>query len=343
MPPFPDYPIPADEEQRLRDLQRHGVLDSPDDPHLDRIVDLAAAVLAMPIALVSLVDRDRQWFPARHGLETRQTPRTMAFCAHTIAADDVLVVPDALLDERFANNPLVQGEPGVRFYAGAPLQSAEGHNLGTLCVIDRRPRQLDPPQVAQLRQLAELVMRELELRRHSSLCPVTGLVNRGSFFCLGEQELQQARRDGRPLSLFNFDIDDFRQINNRWGHQAGDQVLLDVCHLAARRLRPQDLFGRIGDEEFAVLMPDCTEQAALVIAEAIRADVAAMTGVFSQSDYHLHISGGVTGLVAADHGFADLFYRADQALYLAKGNGRDQIARVLGEAGHAASGTGPIR
>jgi len=186
-------------------------------------------------------------------------------------------------------------------------------------------------------------MRELELRRHSSLCPVTGLVNRGSFFCLGEQELQQARRDGRPLSLFNFDIDDFRQINNRWGHQAGDQVLLDVCHLAARRLRPQDLFGRIGDEEFAVLMPDCTEQAALVIAEAIRADVAAMTGVFSQSDYHLHISGGVTGLVAADHGFADLFYRADQALYLAKGNGRDQIARVLGGAGHAASGTGPIR
>jgi len=154
VPPFPDYPIPADEEQRLRDLQRHGVLDSPDDPHLDRIVDLAAAVLAMPIALVSLVDRDRQWFPARHGLETRQTPRTMAFCAHTIAADDVLVVPDALLDERFANNPLVQGEPGVRFYAGAPLQSAEGHNLGTLCVIDRRPRQLDPPQVAQLRQLA---------------------------------------------------------------------------------------------------------------------------------------------------------------------------------------------
>jgi len=330
--PFPDYPIPADEEQRLRDLRRHVVPDSPDDPHLDRIVQLAADVLAMPIALVSLVDRDRQWFPARHGLETRQTPRAMAFCAHAIAADDVLVVPDALQDERFANNPLVLGEPGLRFYAGAPLHSPEGHNLGTLCVLDRRPRRLELAQIAQLRQMADLVMRELELRRHSSLCPVTGLDNRGSFFRLGQQELQQAREDGRPLSLFNFDIDDFRQINNRWGHQAGDQVLVDVCRLARRHLRPDDLFGRIGDEEFAVLMPDCDEQRAVVAAEAIRADVAAMTGVFSQSDYHPRISGGVTGLAAADRCFADLFYRADQALYLAKGNGRNQIARVQGSA-----------
>ncbi|MEN9540775.1 MAG: hypothetical protein RLZZ459_866 [Cyanobacteriota bacterium] len=332
MSPFPDYPVPADEEQRLRDLRRHAVPDSPDDPHLDRIVQLAADVLAMPIALVSLVDRDRQWFPARHGLETRQTPRAMAFCAHAIAADDVLVVPDALQDERFANNPLVLGEPGLRFYAGAPLHSPEGHNLGTLCVLDRRPRRLELAQIAQLRQMADLVMRELEVRRHSSLCPVTGLENRGSFFRLGQQELQQAREDGRPLSLFNFDIDDFRQINNRWGHQAGDQVLVDVCQLARRHLRPEDLFGRIGDEEFAVLMPDCDEQRAVVTAEAIRADVAAMSGVFSQSDYHPRISGGVTGLAATDRCFADLFYRADQALYLAKGNGRDQIARVQGTA-----------
>jgi diguanylate cyclase (GGDEF)-like protein len=226
---------------------------------------------------------------------------------------------------------LVLGEPGVRFYAGAPLRSAEGHNLGTLCVIDRQPRQLDAARIEQLQRMADLVMRELELRRLSSLCSVTGLVNRASFFRLGEEEVRQARRDGRPLALLNLDIDDFRQVNNRWGHQAGDQVLCDLCHLARQRLRPQDLFGRIGDEEFAVLLPDCDAAEAMAIAEGIRQDVAAMQGVFSGSDYRPRLSGGVTSLVPADTGFADLFYRADQALYLAKGNGRDQIARLLAD------------
>ena len=341
MAPFPDFPIPADEQQRLRDLQRHGILDRPDDPHLDRIVQLAGVVQDMPVALVSLVDRDRQWFPARRGLDAHETPREMAFCAHAIAGDQVLVVPDALQDERFANNPLVLGEPGVRFYAGAPLRSAQGHNLGTLCVIDRQPRQLDAPQIGQLQRMADLVMRELELRRQSSLCSVTGLVNRASFFRLGEEEVAQARRDGRPLALLNLDIDDFRQINNRWGHLAGDQVLCDLCQLARQRLRPQDLFGRIGDEEFAVLLPDCDAAEAMAIAEGIRQDVGAMQGVFSGSDYRPRLSGGVTSLVPADEGFADLFYRADQALYLAKGNGRDQIALLLadmGDPGHPPRG-----
>ncbi len=338
MTPFPDYPIPADEEQRLRDLQRHGVLDTPADPHLDRIVELAGTVLGMPIALVSLVDRDRQWFLARRGLEARQTPREMAFCAHAIAGDDVLMVPDAREDERFATNPLVLEGPQIRFYAGAPLRSPEGHNLGTLCVIDQQPRHLDAAQLAQLQVMAELVTRELELRRLGSLCPVTGLANRSSFFRLGDQELQQARRDGQPLALLNFDIDDFRQINNRWGHEAGDQVLLDICRLAQQRLRPQDLFGRIGDEEFAVLLPGCDEGQAMAIAEAIREDVGSMSGVFSHSDYRPHISGGITSLAAADRSFADLFYRADQALYLAKGNGRDQIARLLGDGSRVATG-----
>ncbi|NDG75621.1 MAG: sensor domain-containing diguanylate cyclase [Synechococcaceae bacterium WB8_1B_136] len=331
MPPFPDYPIPPDEEQRLRDLQRHGVLDTAPDPHFDRIVQLASEVLGMPVALVSLVDRDRQWFLARHGLEAQETPRQMAFCAHAIAGDRVLVVPDALADERFNTNPLVLGDPHIRFYAGAPLRSPEGHNLGTLCVVDQKPRQLGAEQLEMLELMADLVMRELELRRLTSLCPVTGLYNRSSFFRLGEQELQQARRDGVPLALLNFDIDDFRQINNRWGHQAGDRVLQDVCRLAQGRLRPQDLFGRIGDEEFAVLLVGLENGAALALAETIRGDVEAMAGVFSRSDYHPQISGGLTTLAAGDRSFADVFYRADQALYLAKGNGRNQIAKLLAE------------
>lgn len=331
MAPFPDYPVPRDEEQRLRDLNRHGVLDTPGDPHFDRIVQLASEVLAVPIALVTLVDRDRQWFLARHGLQRSETPRDMAFCAHTIANDAVLLVPDALADPRFNTNPLVLQAPHIRFYAGAPLRSAEGHNLGALCVIDHQPRQLNADQLEMLQLMADLVMRELDLRRQSRLCPVTGLYTRTSFFELGEQEFHQARRSGAPLALFNFDIDDFRQINNRWGHQSGDAVLLDVCHLTQAHLRPQDLFGRIGDEEFAVALVHCSDSEAMVIAEAIRQAVAEMQGVFNHSDYHPQISGGLTSLASGDRCFADLFYRADQALYLAKGNGRNQIARLLGE------------
>jgi GAF domain-containing protein len=155
MTPYPDYPIPADEEQRLRALRRFAVLDSPADPHFDRIVELASEVLGVPIALVSLVDRNRQWFLARHGLAVQETPRTMAFCAHAIAAEQLLEVPDALEDERFNTNPLVLDQPKVRFYAGAPLRSSEGHHLGTLCVIDRKPRQLNPHQRVMLQLMAD--------------------------------------------------------------------------------------------------------------------------------------------------------------------------------------------
>ncbi|MFZ9317612.1 MAG: GGDEF domain-containing protein [Vulcanococcus sp.] len=325
----PDYPVPLDEEQRLRDLQRHAVLDTPSDPHFERIVSLAAEVLDMPIAVVSLVDQNRQWFLARHGLDAEETPRRVAFCAHTISQDSVLVVPDALKDERFSNNPLVLSEPHIRFYAGAPLHSPEGHNLGTLCVIDQKPRQLAPQQQQLLQMMADLVMRELDLRQQSLRCPVTGLFNRSSFFRFAEIELQHARRSGTPLCLLNVDIDDFRQINNRWGHQAGDRVLLDVCQTIQQRLKPEDLFGRIGDEEFAILFVNCNVADAMHLAEEIRLDIAGMPGVFHHSDYHPYISGGLTSLSPADQAFSDLFYRADQALYLAKGNGRNQIARVI--------------
>ncbi len=328
MTPYPDYPIPADEEQRLRALRRFAVLDTPADPHFDRIVALASEVLGVPIALVSLVDQERQWFLARYGLEAQETPRAMAFCAHAIAQHDLFEVPDALDDERFNTNPLVLYPPKVRFYAGVPLQSDQGYNLGTLCVIDQKPRVLDPHQRVILQLIADLVMRELELRQRSMQCPVTGLYNRSVFFRFGEQEFEHARDESLPLALFNFDIDDFRQINIRWGHQAGDQVLLELCALAKQQLSEDDLFGRIGDEEFSILLINASIARVNQVAEKVRLAIASMRGVFDHSDYHPNISGGITALADSDQSFADLFYRADQALYLAKGNGRNQIASL---------------
>lgn len=155
------------EAARLEALQRYGVLDTLPEQALDDLTVLAAYICEVPISLVSLVDEHRQWFKARLGLETPETPREFSFCTHALRQTDLLIVPDATRDARFATNPLVTGEPGIRFYAGAPLVTPGGAVLGTLCVIDRVPRTLAPKQQELLEILARQVMAQLELRRQT--------------------------------------------------------------------------------------------------------------------------------------------------------------------------------
>src|SRR6185503_1664839 len=149
-------PLPPDEEQRLATLHSLRILDTPEEQRFDRLTRLAAGILRVPVALVSLVDRERQWFKSAHGVEVRQTPRESSFCAHAVAARELLVVPDALTDNRFADNPQVSGGTRVRFYAGWPLFVGLSC-VGTLCVLDVRPRQLSLEQVGLLRDVAVLV------------------------------------------------------------------------------------------------------------------------------------------------------------------------------------------
>jgi DNA-binding response OmpR family regulator len=154
-------PLPPDEEQRLATLHRLGILDTPQEQRFDRLTRLAASLLRVPVALVSLVDRERQWFKSAHGVETRETPRETSFCAHAVAARELLVVADALTDHRFADNPEVSGSMRIRFYAGCPL-FVDHSCVGTLCVLDVRPRHLSVEQVDLLKDVAALVERELQ-------------------------------------------------------------------------------------------------------------------------------------------------------------------------------------
>ncbi len=154
-------PIPEDDHQRLQALRELLILDTPPEERFDRIVAFAATEFDVPMALVSLIDRNRQWFKARIGLPVCETGRDISFCGHAILEHETLLIPDALADPRFADNPLVLGDPFIRFYAGAPLVLPSGAVVGTLCLIDRRPRALDSTDLAILGALRDLVVQEL--------------------------------------------------------------------------------------------------------------------------------------------------------------------------------------
>jgi GAF domain-containing protein len=160
------YPIPENEAERLNTLRGYAILDTHPEDRFDDLTRLAASICGTPISLISLVDEDRQWFKSKIGMEVCQTPREDAFCAHAITSPELFVVPDASHDPRFATNPLVLGEPHIRFYAGAPLAAPNGHNLGALCVIDRVPRQLNCEQLESLRILSRQVMAQVILGKN---------------------------------------------------------------------------------------------------------------------------------------------------------------------------------
>jgi hypothetical protein len=160
-------PIPQNESKRLKVLWQYEVLDTVPEEVFDDLTELAARICEAPIALISLVDEKRQWFKSKVGVTVSETSRDLSFCAYAIGQSDLFIVPDATQDQRFANNPLVISDPKIRFYAGAPLITPDGHALGTLCVIDKVPRELRPEQKQALRILARHVVSQLELRRRS--------------------------------------------------------------------------------------------------------------------------------------------------------------------------------
>lgn len=260
-------PIPANEPLRLATLKSLEILDTAPEERFDRLTRLARRLFGVPIAVVSLVDANRQWFKSCDGLPDREAPRSTSFCGHAIVSDDILLVPDARLDGRFHDNPLVTGEPMIRFYAGRPLAAGNGARLGTLCLIDTRPREFGTEDCALLHDLAQMAEQELAAVQLAGMDDLTGLSNRRGFSSMGQHALATCTRLDRPVTLLYFDMDGFKPVNDRFGHAEGDRALTAFGGQLRDAFRQCGVAARIGGDEFAVLVSGsgpADEDAALV-------------------------------------------------------------------------------
>jgi diguanylate cyclase (GGDEF)-like protein len=261
----PDFP--SNEASRLETLHALNILDTPPEERFDRLTRLARRMFHVPIALVTLVDANRQWFKSCVGLDVRETPREVSFCGHAILDDTIMMVPNALADARFADNPSVTGEPHVRFYAGCPLKAPNGARLGTLCIVDRKSRVLDAEDLTALRDLAAIVEDELAALHIAMQDELTKIANRRGFLLTAQQSLALCVRHGLPASLVFLDLDGFKAINDTWGHAEGDLALLTFADQLQKSFRESDIFARLGGDEFAVFLANVTSaQAELIFA-----------------------------------------------------------------------------
>jgi diguanylate cyclase (GGDEF)-like protein len=355
-PPPKPVDVPALERRRQEALASLSIVDTQAEIAYDDIARLAQSLCETPIAMVSLVDHDRQWFKARVGTELTSIPRKISFCDHAIRDPSrVLQVSDASADTRFRDNPLVTGDPHLRFYAGAPIVTRDGDAVGAVCVVDHVARQLSERQLQGLQALSRQVTLLLELRtylnrqaaeraerehdvrrliddrddlqrRNADLAHValhdelTGLLNRAGLNRLRHKNAAMSKLDGGNYAIAVLDLDLFKRINDRNGHLAGDRALQAVARVIGNSIRTTDVAGRYGGEEFIIVFPHTQLGGAFEVAERIRASVAACELPFA-----ITVS---VGLAAGDPQRdtpEEVFERADQALYRAKAGGRNRV------------------
>lgn len=244
---------PLNETQRLRSLNALRILDTQPEERYDRITRLARRFFGVDIALLSLVDADRQWFKSRQGLDATETSREISFCGHAIHDDNVMVVPDARKDQRFHDNPLVTGAPEISFYAGCPVHGPGGHKLGTLCLIDKDPRDLSQDDTEALVEFGRMIEDEFALVSVATTDELTGLANRRGFERIAGHLLPLARRLDVPLAVVQIDLDGLKKVNDARGHDAGDALLVRFAKELLKSYRESDVVARFGGDEFCVL------------------------------------------------------------------------------------------
>jgi diguanylate cyclase (GGDEF)-like protein len=309
---------PANEAARIQALQGLDLLDSAPEERFDRLTRLAKRLFNVPIALVTLVDTNRQWFKSCVGLDVSETPRDVSFCGHAMLNDGLLLVPDAREDVRFHDNPLVTGAPNIRFYAGYPLTVPNGNKMGTLCLIDTKPRDLDEEERALLRDLAEMAEQELAAVQIASMDELTLLSNRRGFKQLAQHALDACARLERPATLLFFDLNDFKQINDLYGHAEGDSALKTFADVLRIAFRESDVVGRLGGDEFVALLTGSSHIETTAIMARLK-DILEERNATLHRGYAIRFSVGQIEYDAKRHETVDrLLADADSAMYVHK-------------------------
>lgn len=347
------YPPPRFEQQKSEVLQRYRILKSEEIHDADHIARTAALALDVPIVIVALNERYRHWYRAAHGVPSEDMDALQEFCAHANLADDSFVVPDARLEPYFAREPAVLDHPNVVFFAGAPLTDPDGKRFGTLCLIDNRPRSLSTDQLGLLSSLADIVSKDIcicsagryavqdLINIEEERCalydlavtdPLTKALNRRAFFRFAEREIHRARRHDHPISVLMFDIDHFKRVNDIHGHAAGDEVIIRLARLVMDNIREADLLGRLGGEEFGLVLPETPVEAALQLANRLREAAKALRFRSGEGTFDVSISLGVSHPYDPETDIHPSLERADKALYRAKRLGRDRAELISSSA-----------
>ena len=333
---------PAREHQRLQALKELDILYLPLEDRFDRITRTLCRLFDVPVAYLSLIDDETQWFKSIHGLDLISTPRSDALCQHTLLEDEYLICEDMTQDPRFADNPYVTGAPYARFYAGYLLKSRE-QNVGTLCIVDTKSRTFSEDDLSALADIASWAQTELNLTQISDaqvqliseldeayqqarIDSLTRLWNQGTIKQILHRAFQRHLLNLTPLSVLMIDADHFKKVNDTYGHTVGDKVLQNIASALRQALRPQDAIGRYGGEEFLIILDDCEPRQAAELAKRILNRVRNLSFTDVAPDLKVTLSIGIAGSSARGlESETDLMDLADQALYRAKNNGRDQI------------------
>lgn len=308
------------------------VLDTASDSTFDRIARVAATSLKMPVVLIALSDGDGRLFKSVVGRDIADIRALQVLCNHLVGEQDLIEIFDTTRDARCTDNPLVTGPEQIRFCAGAPIRSQDGRRAGTLAVLDCTPRRLTEVEKQLLTDLASLATHELDIRRVAATDPLTGAWNRRMLEQVAHNEFHRSRRLERPFSVAVMDLDHFKSVNDRYGHDAGNDALRAFARTFRTVMRAEDWLFRVGGEEFVALLTGASAKAAFMGIERLRAAIEAREVETPDGPFHITISGAV--IEAADsrgrpHASLDtLIRKADMGLYEAKRDGRNRIVAV---------------
>jgi diguanylate cyclase (GGDEF)-like protein len=304
---------PENEMARLDELRSLDILDTEPQERFNRVTRLAQRLLHVPTAVITLVDDDRNWYLSQQGLDNTGPSREDSFCAHAILGTDIMQVPDTLKDQRFFDNPYVTGNPGLRFYAGCPIAGPKGSTLGTLCVFDSEPRVLSDDDASSLKDLARMVESELVALDLAVTDPLTGAGNRRGFELSASSLREVCRRRHISATLLYFDLDEFKEVNDRFGHDAGDQALAEFAKLLQTTFRNSDIIARYGGDEFVVLLADTSDPTLAL--ERLQAFLVSRNA-HPASSYPLGFSvGRIVVDPSSDESLDQLITRADASMY----------------------------